>query len=157
MGRREKFLSEAVDKLRADGVTASFFAGDVRWVAVVVSLPLGPVQSQSISPSVSAVGLRRHLEPATSEFPCYVAQVTDTLIHAVQLTLLQYFSRTVSWRKHSRRIYKLCSSVKIAPQQIPGIRALQHLCTFQLLHVASTPSPRCAMKRVCRGREAGFF
>lgn len=31
MGRREKFLSEAVEQLRADGVTASFFAGDVRW------------------------------------------------------------------------------------------------------------------------------
>ncbi|CAN0353638.1 unnamed protein product, partial [Ectocarpus sp. 8 AP-2014] len=31
MGRREKFLSEAVDQLRADGVAASFFTGDVRW------------------------------------------------------------------------------------------------------------------------------
>ena len=30
MGRREKFLSKAVDQLRADGVSASFFAGDVR-------------------------------------------------------------------------------------------------------------------------------
>ncbi|CAM9903603.1 unnamed protein product [Ectocarpus sp. 12 AP-2014] len=30
MGRREKFLSEAVDQLRADGVAASFFTGDVR-------------------------------------------------------------------------------------------------------------------------------
>ncbi|CAN0474765.1 unnamed protein product, partial [Scytosiphon promiscuus] len=30
MGRREKFLSQAVEQLRADGVTASFFAGDVR-------------------------------------------------------------------------------------------------------------------------------
>ncbi|CAM9619147.1 unnamed protein product [Ascophyllum nodosum] len=30
MGRREKFLTEAVDQLRADGVIASFFAGDVR-------------------------------------------------------------------------------------------------------------------------------
>eukprot|EP00752_Nemacystus_decipiens_P003411 g3157.t1 len=30
MGRREKFLSQAVDQLRADGVTASFIAGDVR-------------------------------------------------------------------------------------------------------------------------------
>ncbi|CAM9558149.1 unnamed protein product [Laminaria digitata] len=30
MGRREKFLSKAVDQLQADGVSASFFAGDVR-------------------------------------------------------------------------------------------------------------------------------
>ena len=33
MGRREKFLSKAVDQLRADGISASFFAGDVRCVA----------------------------------------------------------------------------------------------------------------------------
>lgn len=31
MGRREKFLSKAVDQLRAEGISASFFAGDVRY------------------------------------------------------------------------------------------------------------------------------
>lgn len=30
MGRREIFLSKAVRQLQADGVTASYFAGDVR-------------------------------------------------------------------------------------------------------------------------------
>lgn len=38
MGRREKFLSKAVDQLRADGVSASFFAGDVRWARPCASL-----------------------------------------------------------------------------------------------------------------------
>lgn len=37
MGRREKFLSKAVDQLRADGITASFIAGDVRCAAAGIS------------------------------------------------------------------------------------------------------------------------
>lgn len=40
MGRREKFLSEAVDQLRADGVAASFITGDVRWAPLVFPRPL---------------------------------------------------------------------------------------------------------------------
>lgn len=40
MGRREKFLSKAVDQLRADGVAASFFTGDVRWAPLIFPHPL---------------------------------------------------------------------------------------------------------------------